>query len=267
LQFNMIADANHDAKVKLKKVTLECFSSRYLKNTYPQGGCKVLGEVAGGKKRRELGAIVLSGEEHSVSPAGEHSRLLWRTAGYLRVGQDEYVALLKSRVPFLIILFALLAAIVVLALLLMPNGEDIPAGPQTSDPPGGSQDIGDDTPGGSQDIGDDTPAVIAPDRPLPDVDSNANALEGDTSEKADAAEGGGSVTMIYMLDVTVTLSTGEITMYFQNPNASTHNVVLDMYIISNDQEYLVAQSGLLEAGYGLYTMELMENAPSLSEGG
>ena len=98
------------------------------------------------------------------------------------------------------------------------------------------------------------------------MDSGAEKLEGDDSDKAQVEKGGGSVSMIYSLDASIVLSSGDITIYFQNPNASTHNVTVDMYIVSGGQEYLIAQSGLLEAGYKLESLTMLADGPALTEG-
>ncbi|MBQ9980654.1 MAG: hypothetical protein IJP23_06310 [Oscillospiraceae bacterium] len=264
MQFNIHHSGDYDANVSLKGRKVECFSPKYIKNTYPQGGCKVLGEMGGGKAKKVLGTVQVGRELHEVSPSGSKSRLFWRRAGYLQVGDDQYIAVMKSRLPFLIILLALIAVIIILLCLLTGPGNT--PGNTPSDNPGntpGTVTPGDtpgDTPGG------DGPIVIAPDHPLPPVDENSQPIEGDTSEKADVSEGGGSVSMIYSLDSSLTLSNGDITIYFQNPNASSHNVTVDMYIVSGGQEYLIAQSGLLEPGFGLTKLRMMTGAPTLSEG-
>lgn len=236
MNFQMLASDKHDAKLKLKGSPVECFSPRYLKNTYPRGGCKIIGELSGGSKKDSIGSIQLGRSVHDVSAVGQHNSLLWKTAGYLQVGEDEYIALLKSRLPLLIILLLLLLAL--LALLLM-GGKDTPA---------------------------NSPGSISPDRPLPSVDAAAEKLEGDDSEKPDVKPGGGSLSLVYTLEASVNVSSGDIQIRFENPNESTHNVALDMYLVSEGKEYLVAQSDLLEAGYGLKHLKLLENAPELSEG-
>ena len=231
-----------DTELKFRKRTIQCLSPRSLKNTYPNGGCKVRGEVTGKKLKNPLGTVRVGSEIYHVAPCGKHSSLFWRTAGYLAVGEDEYIALKKSRLLFLLLLLGLVAALAVLGIFLLK-----PSAPGT---PGGQ--------GG--------PVVIQPDHPLPPVDDNSQKLEDDNSQKAEVADGGGSVSMIYTLEAALDLSEKTIGIYFKNPNASSHNVTVDFYIVSGGVEYLVAQSGLLEAGYGLTQMTLLPGAPSLSEG-
>lgn len=243
MQYSVISAPTYDAQVKLKGETIQCCSKQQLKRTYPRGGCKVVGEISG-KEKRKIGILPVGKTEFSISSPGAHSSLLWRETGYLQVGRDEYIAVLKSRVPFLLLLLGLLAAIVLLLGLLMGGEDVIGPGPDVSD----------------------GPSVVIPDHPLPPIDSGAEKLEGDDTEKAEAAEGGGSVSMSYSLDVGISLPTGEILVGYQNPNASTHNVSVELYIISGGQEYPVARSGLVEPGFGLTNMTMLEDAPPLMAG-
>lgn len=238
LEIKIRASQTYDAKLKIKGHETECYSPRYIKSTYPSGGCRVLGEVTGDKVKKKIGSIKMGHQQLDVGTPGGQSKLLWRTAGYLQVSDDEYIAVLKSRAPFLVILLALLTAMIVLLMLLKPG----------STPDNGGL------------------IVIDPDHPLPPVDQNQSLIEGDDSQKANVEQGGGSISLVFKLDAKLDLSTGDITISYQNPNSSTHNIILDMYIVSGGQEYLIARSGLLEPGYGLTAMELLEDAPTLSEG-
>ena len=97
MNFQVIASERHDAKVKIKGSTVECHSPGYLKRAYPRGGCKVIGEMSGGSKKDAIGTVQLGRSVHDVLAVGQHSGLMWKTAGYVQVGPDEYVALLQSR--------------------------------------------------------------------------------------------------------------------------------------------------------------------------
>lgn len=234
-QFSPARALNYDAKVKLKGNTTECFSPKYLKNTYPQGGCKVLGEITGRSEKKAIGEIRLEKDRlFDVTAPGKHSGLLWRKAGYVQVGTDEYVTLLKSRIPFLLLLALLLAIILFLLSLLMG--------------------------------GDKGPTYIDPDHPLPPVDTNAKPIEGDDTEKTDVAEGGGSVSMIYTLEARNHVDAETVAIYFKNPNASSHNVIVELIVVSDGEEYPIACSGLLEPGYELREIAKLEDAPLLKEG-
>ena len=244
MQFHLNPSAEYDSDVKLKSHHLPCFSEKHLISTHPEGW-KILGEVSAKKAKNPKGTLKVGNEQFDVVPEGSHSRLLWRRSGYLQADDDSYVVILKSRAGFFLILLLLLAAILFF-LLGRPQGDTGPViGPAPDN---------------------DGPVVINPDHPLPPEDENAEPIEDDDTEKGTAQDGGGSVSMIYSLESAIDLSSGEIAIYFKNPNASTHDVTVDMYIVSGGEEYLIAQSGILKAGYGLEKLTLLDGGPILSEG-
>ena len=112
---------------------------------------------------------------------------------------------------------------------------------------------------------DPEPVIIDPDHPLPTEDSYAETLpnEGDAVV---SEEGGGSVSMIYTLSVNASLSSGTAQIDFRNPSVSNHDVAIILYVVSNGQEYPIAQSGLLKAGNSLNTLELFDDAAILQTG-
>ena len=109
--------------------------------------------------------------------------------------------------------------------------------------------------------------VLAPDYPSMDVDKNADKIPDDESTKADVSQGGGSVTISFTDNVKYSLASGEVSLYYQNPNASTHNVVVQVILTSGEDEYLLAQSGILEPGYQVTSLQAEKDLPALSEGG
>jgi hypothetical protein len=105
--------------------------------------------------------------------------------------------------------------------------------------------------------------------PLPDLDPNATKLTDDDSEKVVSEGGGGSVSLAYSVDATLSLSTGQIDMCFENPNASNHDLVLELYVIDSSddsRQTMIAQSGRVAAGSGLYTMIFDAGSAQLSAG-
>ena len=251
--------ARYDTQVTIKNREIKCFSPKHLRKMLGSESPHVVGEITGGSAKNAIGQLQIGDDLYHVLPYKSKNRLLWRDAGYLEVGDEKYIAVLKSRVPFLMILTVLVAAVILLLCLLRGGTPVRPPSGISSERPGTSDPVVTPTePSG--------PVVIEPDHPLPPVDENAEAVEDDDSEKADVSNGGGSVSMIYALDASIRLPDGEITIYFKNPNASSHSVIVDMYIVSGGQEYLIAQSGLLAPGFGLNKLQLMPAAPSLSEG-
>lgn len=238
---------SYDATVKLKNRSIPCFTPRYMKDTYPNGGFHVVGEVTGSAFKEPLGTIQIGEEECHIAHPGRHSRLLWHKAGYLQVGDGEYIALLRSR-GLLFIALILAAAILLLALLPKGSGPGIEPGPGPDPGPG-------------------IPSVIDPDQPLPppdDSEASSSAVGGD--EQPEPGQGGGSLTLVYTLDAAIGLSSGDIVLYFQNPENSTHDVTLELYVISSGGEYLIARSETVKVGQTLERLKLLSTAPTLGEG-
>lgn len=235
MQYHILPTNDHDKKIRYEQVDIYCYSKKQLDKRYPAKNYRIIGEAKPKNKKEELAQLVLAAKQDPciISEFGSHSKLLYKRAGYVHVGGDEYVAMLKPRWPFLLLLSGLLALIaLLLSLLLGGNG----------------------------------PIVIQPDHPLPEKDPYTTPMEDDNSQKADVEKGGGSVSMIYTLEAKATLSDGVVEIYFKNPNASSHNVVTELYLVSADREILVARSGLIEPGFALNRLDLDAKAVSLSEG-
>lgn len=226
---------DYDDEVKLYGEELDCYSPKMMKKLYPdKDSYKIVGEVRSGNKKDAIDKIQIGDKLRKVAEPGAFNKILNKRVGYLCVGEDEYVVLLKSRLLFLILLFGfgagILAAGVLIWLLLQPE-------------------------------------PIEPDNPMPEPDQYIQTIPDDTGETAPPAnDGGGTVSMIYKLTAKLDLSDNMISMYFKNPSESNHHVVLEMYIISGEDQILIATSGRLPAGTGLYQMEFDENSARLQEG-
>ncbi|MDO4339024.1 MAG: hypothetical protein Q4C91_13235 [Eubacteriales bacterium] len=112
-----------------------------------------------------------------------------------------------------------------------------------------------------------TPPVLAPDQ-APAAEENAEDMEGEQdTDKMEAEEGGGAVTISYEKEVLISLSDQTASLVFQNPTRSVNDMVLQLAIVSEDgTETVIAQSGTLHPGKELNELVLIEDAAVLSEG-
>ena len=111
-------------------------------------------------------------------------------------------------------------------------------------------------------------SVLEPEYPTISVDPGAEPIENEPSEEAaEVSQGGGSVTLSFKDSITYSLSTGKLSLYYQNPSASTHNVVVQVILVRGEDEYMLSQSGILKPGYQVTSLTADENAPQLSQGG
>lgn len=113
-----------------------------------------------------------------------------------------------------------------------------------------------------------TGPVLEPDYPPVSAEPSAQPIESDDPGKLDAPQGGGSVALVYSDAVTLDTAAGTLTLYYQNPARSTQNVVLQVVLVRGEDEYLLAQSGLLEPGFMVSSLALSSDFKAhLSAGG
>ena len=96
--------------------------------------------------------------------------------------------------------------------------------------------------------------------------ADLNARQDDESdEKLEAPIGGGAVTLTYAGQVNIDLSKAEASFTFKNPARSTQDLILQLVILHGDEQIVVAQSGLVPAGYSLSVMPV-QRVSLLGEG-
>lgn len=100
------------------------------------------------------------------------------------------------------------------------------------------------------------PVVLTPDYAPQQEDVNAETIPGDTEEKLEHSDGGGAVGLTYGTEVTIDLSDKAATLMFQNPGRSTADMVVQIVI----QDTILAQSGKLEPGKMITTLDLLDGA-------
>lgn len=111
----------------------------------------------------------------------------------------------------------------------------------------------------------DTAPELAPEYAPPEIEENAESMD-DEQDKMDAAEGGGAVSMTYQKEVTISLADNTASMMFQNPSKSVNDMVLQLLVVSGEEETVIAQSGNLPPGYKLEKLDMLDGAAKLSPG-
>lgn len=245
---------DYDHSLKMKGDSLLCYTPKKAKAGLPG---HVIGEVLlkvprppkppkEGKAPRpeppSIGRFQLGAHSLPAKSVGTYKGLFYKVAGYVWVGGEDYLCIFTDRRPFLAALLGLFAttgAAIAVALSLMG------------------------------------PAQLAPEHPMPDKDVNARPIQpeeggGSGGDKVESEDGGGFVSLIYTKQAHIDLSDAQVEMYFMNPYKSNHSIALELYITDGDQDWLVAESGLIDAGYGLRSMtfnEKVELAPTTEERG
>jgi len=99
--------------------------------------------------------------------------------------------------------------------------------------------------------------VLTPDYAPLETDKNVAQIPGDdTSDKMEAPEGGGAISVHYSKEVTIDLSDKKASLLYANPGKSTQDVVLQIVI----QDNIIAQSGRIPPGSQLRTLDLLNGA-------
>lgn len=231
MSYKPVMKQDYDKKVKFHRTSLFCYSKKQFKKINKQQQIRVIGEITGKTKNDCEEVVEINEKPYLLFEPGDKSRILYREVGWLCNDEGSYVVVLKNRLP--IFLLILLLAVIIASVIWFAFFR------QPADP------------------------VVIP----PSVDPNVSVIEGDNdSEKMEAPEGGGAVRLTYSLDAILTFSTGDIRMYFQNPNVSTQNIALTLYLLNGEEQIKIAESGMIEPGYGLSSMEFIENSAVLSVG-
>lgn len=108
----------------------------------------------------------------------------------------------------------------------------------------------------------DTTPTLAPDYAPQEIEDNAEPIEDDNDdEKLQQQQGGGAVSLTYSREVSIDLSDNIVILMFANPSKSNQDMILQIVI----EGTAIVQSGLLEPGYQVTKLDLLDNA-ELSNG-
>lgn len=239
---------DYDKRIKLVGEHVFCYSKKKMKELYSEKNYSIVGEASSTlvkqkkqentkKPEEKVGKLAVGKQAVDVFVTGKHKKGLYKNEGYLCVGEDAFVTVHTSRVLFLTALVALIALLAVTVFLIIR----LLASPEP-------------------------PIVIDPDHPMPEIDPDIEPIEGDSGEQTPAPSGGGSVAMVYTKAVTISLSSDKATIFYQNPASSNHSVVLELYIVSGDEEYFIGKTGLIPAGSAIYELNVSERSANIREG-
>ncbi|MBU5479843.1 hypothetical protein [Blautia sp. MSJ-19] len=101
-----------------------------------------------------------------------------------------------------------------------------------------------------------TSPILAPDHAPQTTEENAEKMKDDGTEKMEAEEGGGAVSITYANEVTIDLKGKKAILLFANPQKSIQNMVVQL-VIDNT---VIVQSDILEPGNQVRELDLPDNA-------
>jgi len=125
--YSYTARVDYDSEYSIKGQTVRCYSPKQMRKLYPEGGFRTVGESLpkNGKNKKmskkaqeaKTGTLNCGNVHTSVSRMGAHPSGLFTVAGYVRVGEDAFIALLKPRfawVPWALFITLFVALLVVI---------------------------------------------------------------------------------------------------------------------------------------------------------
>lgn len=102
----------------------------------------------------------------------------------------------------------------------------------------------------------DSGPALTPDYAPQEEERHAQTIPNDSGEKLEQPEGGGSVSLTYSRDITISLGDKTAALLFANPGKSNQDMVLQIVI----QDTVIVQSGTLKPGNQVTTLDLLDGA-------
>lgn len=239
MRYVILNDAACDKRFKKLGAEVAYFSKEKLDKMYPPNaadtysvvGYTALDKADNERNRNQEFTVTVGEGETSFDAVVQKSyhHLLYKNDGYACLGANKYVVILKRRLlPVILLCLALLVVIGALVYTLR------------------------------------APEDTKPNVPAPDEPSNVTVVEDERSQEE--PERSEEISLIYTDNAKIELSTGKITMYFKNPSTCSHDVILELYVLSGEESVKIATSDLIIAGQELTTMKMETTATKLSEG-
>lgn len=100
---------------------IKCYSKKQLKILYPNKDYKLVAEYAPGSSKNPTGTLGYKKRKLNLSQLRTHSRVVYSEKGYLGVGEDSFVVLLKNATPTRIIAAVLCVLVIAAGVFLAVN--------------------------------------------------------------------------------------------------------------------------------------------------
>lgn len=110
-EFLYVEKEDYDKKLKVNGENLSVYSKKKLKKLYPENDYVVLGETFEKKKRdrkKDIGRIELNEKRLNVGENGKHNKLFKKQGAFVEVEGGGFIAILKTRILAIILIFAIL---------------------------------------------------------------------------------------------------------------------------------------------------------------
>ena len=224
-------DYNHSIKINHRDV--KCYDRKMIKELYPSGNYSIVGETFENNEKRVIDTVIIGRKKLNVSKYGKNNKIIYKIKGYFLVGDNQFLVILQNRLLFLL-LFASIAIVGIIAIIL---GVKALKG---------------------------TPSLV-PDYPLPPEDKGSIDIKNDTS-KNNYTSRKNHASIKVAREISVDLNKKEVSILYQNFNASNKDAVVSICILKDNDEYVIARSGLVKSGKEIKNIQLLDDAIKITQG-
>jgi hypothetical protein len=219
---------NYGGHFTAKGTVHSCYTKKQMKSLHPTGTFERAGEYAPDSKQKRSGSFHLGSALLPMYRYHTHSRALYREQGFVAVGEDRYVALLKNAVALRAVALVLCIALIAAAVIFVPSL--IKSGVKT--------------------IADED-LSLAQESIKPDLDQGAVDWEGVKPQDTGGVAAG--IAIPGYKSITIAANQTDVKVNFNNPEGNPCYFVISLIL---DDGTVLYQSKMIEPGKGLYDITL-----------
>lgn len=229
--YNGKDNKRYGEKYKLGEQQIKCYSKKQLNILYPNKDYKLVGEYAPSSNKSPVGRLEYKENKLILSKLKTHSRVAYCEKGYLGVGEDSFVVLLKNAIPTRIIAAVLcvlvLAAGVILATNLTGKSEIVSVEEEPIAAAGFDQNV------------------------QPELEEGAVDWEGTKPRETGGVTAG--IAIPGYKSITIDAGETDIKVNLQNPQGNPCYFVISLVLQDGTELY---KSKMIEPGKGLYDITI-----------
>ena len=222
----------YGTKFKISKdKELDCLSKKQIKILYPKKDYKIVAEYAAGSPKSPAGILEYKNSKLELSANKSHNRAVYSEKGFVSVGEDSFVVLLKNTLAVRTIAAVLCIAFIAAGAILMVSflgQKDIVAIEDEQIAAGGVEEAA-----------------------LPDLEEGAVDWEGVKPANTGGLTAG--IAIPGYKSISIEAGATDVKVNLQNPEGNPCYFVISLLL---DDGTALYQSKMIEPGKGLYEIEL-----------
>lgn len=209
---------------------IKCYSKKQIKILYPNKDYQLVAEYAPGSSKNAAGSLKYKDTKLELSSLKTHSRTAYSEKGFLGVGKDSFIVLIKNALPTRIIASLLCVLVITAGVFLAANLS-------------GQTEIAT--------IEDESIAAAGQNVP-PELEEGAVDWEGARSRDTGGVSAG--IAIPGYKSITIDAGKTDIKVNFQNPKQNPCYFVISLILEDGTELY---KSKMIEPGKGLYDITIV----------